>query len=875
MTDGKMNRPPGIADRFLQWFCAEEVLETLQGDLYELYEERTAKKGKLLADVMYWKDVASACRPFAFGRNRIRSNSSYTTMFQYYFKISWRNLLKDKAYSLTNIFCLSVGIATFLLTCLWLYDELTFDRYNRNYGRIAQVMQHNTFNGSRRSFVWQPYHMSDLISQKYGDDFEYVVMSSYPSSFTLKYKKEKIQFKGAYMGFESLEMLDLEMKLGNRDALDEPYTIVISETIAQAFFGEVNPLGQIITIGNADRNSDVQVTGVYKDLPENSSFSDLAFIMPWKLIFIQNPRIKIQNPWDNLSFLTYVKLNDGRDIETVSARIKNLKKEEISEDQSEQLKPEVFLHPMSKWHLYSSFADGGISGGRIELVRIFGVSGLFVLALACVNFINLATAQAQGRSKGIGIQKVIGAGKIQLVGKLLIEYFIVILVSLVLSLLIVQLVTPFFNAIAEKSLGIPVTSLSFWFLCFLFCIALAVFAGIYPAVYLSSLEIAKAIKGSLKTGPGATLQRKTLVVIQFSVSIILIIGTVVIFLQIQHSKNRPIGYGPDLLVTASSSPNILKHFDVFKSEVTTSRAVVDVVQSSNRLTEFWNVDDGFDWEGKEPGMIAMFPVSYVSANFGRVIGWEISQGRDFLPESNADSLSFILNEAAVKFMNLTDPVGSVISWNGTNFKVVGVIKDIVFESPYHGVRPYIYQRATKQGFENTFKLNKDFEIAEGVNEIRKAYEKFLPDKVVELAFVDQEYDKKFREEERVGNLATLFSTVAILLSCVGIFGLAKFITAQRTKEIAIRKVLGSTSASLLTLLSKDFVVLSTIALVLSTPLAYYFVNSWLQNYAIRINLSLWVFIVIDLGIVTLALSVVSFNLNKAVRANPVNSLRSE
>jgi len=871
----KTPRPPRLPDRFLRWFCADEVLETLQGDLYELFEKRRVRKGKLLADLYYTLDVLSACRSFAFKRNISRSNSNSNAMLQHYFKTSLRSLLKDKTYALTNIFCLSLGVATFFLTSLWLYDEVTFDMHNRNGDRIAQVMQHNTFNGSRRSFFWQPYHLDDLISQKYGDDFEYVVMSSYPSSFTLKYQQEKIQFNGAYMSFESLEMLDLKMTIGDYHALKEPYSVVISETIAHAFFGETNPLGQIITIRNIDRNSDVQVTGVYEDLPENSSFSELAFIMPWKLIFIQNPRIKIPNPWENLSFLTYVKLNDNSDFEMASARIKNLKKEEISEDQSEQLKPEVFLHPMSKWRLYSSFKDGGIAGGRIELVRIFGVSGLFVLLLACVNFINLATAQVQSRSKGIGIQKVLGAGKMQLIGKLLFEYFIVSLVSLVLGLLIVQLITPFFNEIAEKSLGIPVTSLSFWCLCFLFCMALAVFAGVYPAVYLSSLDVTKAIKGSLKSGPGATLQRKTLVVFQFSVSIILIIGTVVIFLQIRHSKNRSIGYEPDLLVTASSSPDILKHIDVFRSEVIASGAVVDVVQSSNRLTEFWNVDDGFDWEGKEPGTVSMFPVSYVSAKFGSVIGWEISRGRDFLPESNADSLSFIINESAVRFMNLTDPIGSVISWNGTNFKVVGVIKDIVFESPYQNVRPYIYHRANNQGIQNTFKLSKDFEITDGINEIRKVYEKFLPDKVVELTFVDQEFNKKFREEERVGNLATLFSTVAIILSCIGIFGLAKFITAQRTKEIAIRKVLGSTSANLWTLLSKDFVVLSTIALVLSTPLAYYFVGMWLQNYPVRVDLPLWIFMVIDLGVVTLALSVVGVNIHEAVRANPVEALNVE
>jgi putative ABC transport system permease protein len=805
------------------------------------------------------------------------SNNLSMALFNYLqfilinFRIVLRSLMLNKTYSLINIFCLTLGMSVSMLTALWVYDEATFDQNHPNYERISQVMTTVNLNNTLRSMPWMPYHLDDVVRQRYGDDYKYVVMANPIASATLVSDGQRGNFMGSFMGNQVLSMLDAEMISGSHEALDEPYSIVLSKTAAMALFGRLDPIGKIVTFND----SELMVTGVFEDLPANSTFHELSYIIPWNFVLSRYPQIKIPDPWKNASFLTYVQLKDNVDLKSASSRIQSLRQDEMSDNEAHNLQQTFFLHPMSKWHLYSNFENGKIVGGRIETVGIFAVSALFVLILAIINFVNLATAQAQQRSKGIGIRKVLGAGKAYLFFQHLTEYIILVCVSLFVSVIVAYFALIPVNTISQKSLELPIDTPSFWLIVIAFCSGVCLLAGAYPAIYLSSLNLSKSIKGVFKSGNLASAQRRLLVVIQFSMSTMLIVGTVFIYRQIEFAKNRDIGYKPSMLVAAGSPPEINKSIAAFKDEVTSTGAVVDIAQTSDRLTKWWSSSSEFDWRDKDPETTVVIPISYVSPNFGKTVEWTIMEGRDFLPSENSDSLSFIINESAAKYMGFDSPVGEVIKWREKSFKVVGVIKDMIIESPYENVRPYIYHRARKTfPSVNVFRLNPE-RMVEGIQQIHRVYEKFVPEKVVSLDFVDEEYFKKFQEEERISSLISLFSFVAITLSCIGMFGLAKFVMACRMKEVAIRKILGSDFAGLWKLLSKDFAVLSIISTILAAPLSYYLINSWLQNYSVRVEVSLWSFLLVAIALLALAISVVSISIVKTINTNPVEILATE
>lgn len=793
-------------------------------------------------------------------------------MFKNYFKIAWRNLHRSKGYSAINIGGLAAGMAVAMLIGLWIWDELSFNKHFENYDRIAQVMQHRSFNGEIETGGTNPAEMGGAIRSKFGSDFKYVVQASWNGQRTLAYGEKKFLKEGNFFEPEATEMLSLKMLKGTREGLKEPNSILLSASVAKTFFGDKDPINKILKL---DNKVDVKVTGVYEDFPHNTTFRDVTFMLPWSLYLVQNPWIqKMENPWGSNFTQTFVQVADNVDMAAASAKIKNIKRDAIAKEEWIE-NPVVFLHPMHKWHLNTAFKNGINTGGRIEYVWLFGIIGVFVLLLACINFMNLSTARSEKRAREVGVRKAIGSARRQLVIQFFTESYLVVLLAFVLALTLVLVALPLFNEVADKKLTLLWSNPFFWFLGIGVCLFTGLIAGSYPALYLSSFQPVKVLKGTFRAGRLASLPRQVLVVLQFSVSVILIIGTIVVYQQIQHAKNRPLGYNRESLVYVSLNEEIYNKYEALRAELKSSNVIVEMAQSVSPATSVWNTNGGFDWEGKDPALSVDFPNNGVSYEYGKVIGWELKEGRDFSRAFATDSAAFILNESAVKFIGLKDPVGKTIKWEGHPFTIIGVVKDILVESPYEPVRASLFHISSERENILQLKMNPALTPADALAKMEAIFKKFDPASVFEFKFVDEDFAKKFDEEQRIGTLATGFAILAIFISCLGLFGLASFVAEQRTKEIGIRKVLGATVANLWHLLSKQFILLVCISLLIAIPVAHYFMQNWLQHYTYRTEISWWIFGAAGAGALAITLLTVSFQAIKAAVANPVKSLRTE
>lgn len=795
-------------------------------------------------------------------------------MLKNYFKIAFRNLVKQKGYSFINIAGLATGMAVAILIGLWISDGLTYNTYHPNYDTIAQVWQNNVYNGEVQSQVSNPYVMGEEIRSKYGSDFKYVLQATWNFTRILTVGEKKFNKDGYYFEPEVTEMLSLKMLKGTRKGLKDPYSILLSESLAKTYFGDTDPMNQMIRI---DNKYDVKVTGVYEDLPYNTFFRNMNYILPWELYLISNEWIKkMENPWGSNFTQTFVQIAENADMEGVSQKIRDVKLNQLKDEGDRKYKPEVFLHPMSKWYLYSEFKNGINSGGRIEQIWLFGTIGVFVLLLACINFMNLSTARSEKRAKEVGIRKSIGSVRSQLVVQYFSESLLVAFISFLVALLAVQLMLPTFNQVADKRLTMPWGSGTFWVAGIVFSLFTGLIAGSYPALYLSSFNPVKVLKGTFRVGRFASLPRKVLVVVQFSVSVILIIGTVIVFRQIQFAKDRPIGYERNGLVQMFMiTPELHKHFDAVRNELKSSGAILEMAESGSPPTQIWNTNGGFEWKGKDPALAVDFPNTSVTFDYGKTIGWQFVEGRDFSPEHATDSLAFVINQAAAKFLGFENPVGEVLKWDNKSYTIIGIIKDMIVESPYEPARASLFHISKGDGNVILMKLNPAKGSHESIEKIKAICEKFNPESPFEYQFVDQEYAQKFQGEERIGKLASFFAGLAIFISCLGIFGLASFVAEQRSKEIGVRKVLGASVFGLWKMLSGDFILLVLISFLLAVPISYFLMGGWLAKYQYRTEMAWWIFVTAGAGALIITLATVSYQSIKAAMANPVNSLRTE
>ncbi|SKC16731.1 ABC transporter permease [Dyadobacter psychrophilus] len=792
-------------------------------------------------------------------------------MFRNHIKIALRNLIKNKGYSAINIGGLAVGMAVAMLIGLWIYDELSFNKNHDNYASIVKVFQNQTFNGNVETSSNVPLQLEAELRNTHGSNFKYIVTAGFPSEHLLTFGEKKIIKVGNYIGAEIAEMLTLKMIRGTRAGLIEPNSIMLSESTAKAVFGNVDALDKIVKLDNKEA---LKVTGVYADLPDNSTFQQLNFITPWTLLKKDLPKWL---GWGNNWFQVFAQVAQNNDIEAVSAKIANAKLKNIDAEEA-KYKPEMFLLPMSRWNLYSEFKNGVNAGGRIEYVWLFGVIGVFVLLLACINFMNLSTARSEKRAKEVGLRKAIGSMKAQLVMQFFGESFLVVAIAFLLSLILAQLSLSQFNEVVAKKVAIPWASPVFWLASISFILLTSFIAGSYPALYLSSFRPIEALKGvSSRLGRMAVAPRKVLVVIQFTISITLIIGTMIVYRQVQFAKSRPIGYNRGNVISSPiKSDQILNHFATFREELINMGAVEELAATDTPVTNTTVTNGGFNWKGKDPGMAEEFVTLRVTHEFGKTMDWQIIEGRDFSKDIVSDSMGFILNEAAVKYMGLKDPINETIHWgDNEQYKVIGVVKDMVTQSPYEPAKQTIFFINYKRVSLVNMKLKPAVSASEALAKIERVFKKFDPENPFQYTFMNDEYARKFNDEERTGKLVTFFAVLAIFISCLGLFGLASFTAEQRTKEIGIRKVLGASVANLWQMLSQDFVLLITISCLVAGPISFYFMTSWLQKFTYRTEISWWIFALAAAGALTLTLFTVSYQAIKAALMDPVKSLKSD
>lgn len=786
-----------------------------------------------------------------------------------YLKIAYRNLVNNKVYSFINIGGLAVGMAVAILIGLWIYDELSFDKYHEDHDRIALLQKNRNFNGNIITEQSQSLPLAATLRESYGNYFEEVVASSYGGERSLSIGDKNIIKRGLFMEKGGEKILDLEILEGSPKFPLQPFEILISEKTKEALFGQKDAINQSI---NLDKNTTFKIVGIFKSLPKNSTYRSTAFYASFDSFVQMEEWVRsAKNRWDENSFPIYVKLAKN----VTAAQVNSLVKDEIYKVTKDPSKPKLYLYSMDDWHLYPEFKNGlPVSTGK-DNIMIFGLIGILTVLLASINFMNLSTARSEKRSKEIGIRKAIGSNRGQIIGQFYIETFLIVILATFLALLLVQIAMPFFNEIAAKEIGFLWSNPNFGGIIILFSATLILISGSYPALYLSSFQPVKVLKGKLQSSFLELNSRKTLVVFQFCISIVLIIATTVIYKQIQFTKNRPLGYETKGLVQIRKNTAELRgHFFPMRQDLLNSGAVVEMAEINSPMSESWHYSSSYAWPGKSSTAEDLVSLS-VTPEFGKTVEWQIVDGRDFSRNFGADSTAIILNEAAVKLMGLKSPVNQLIRKNGKPLMVIGVVKNILMDSPFDPVRPTVFEMIRANAPFITIKLKPQMSASKSIAIMEKVLKKYDPAGNFNYLFADRDFNSKFFREQHMASLINIFALLAIFISCLGLFGLASFVAEQRTKEIGIRKVLGASVSNLWQLLSKDFVILVIISCLIAAPIAYYFMNEWLQKYTYRTEISWWIFAVSGVGALLITLLTVSYQAIKAAVMNPVKSLKTE
>ncbi|MEQ9298053.1 MAG: FtsX-like permease family protein [Cyclobacteriaceae bacterium] len=867
-------QPPQWVNKLLGSVCKEHLVEEIEGDLLEFYADWQAEHSSRKANLLYLYHAIKFLRPYSL-KSIFKSTFFKTMMIKTHLKIAYRQLVKHKAFSFLNIGGLALGMLVVTMISLWIWDELSYNDYHENVDRVARVMQNQTFEGGNlQTWRSQAIQLAPALRDNYGSNFEHIATASFQNESTLFYEEEALKKTGIFIEPSGPALLSLEMVKGSRSDLQGLDAVFISESTAIDLFGYDDPMNQVFQIEDRPK---VKVTGVFKDLPSNSSYGDLDFIATFELYKRDLPEWL---NWGNSWFQTLVQISPSKEMAEVSVAIKDVKLLNMSEESGSRFNPQLFLHPMSKWHLFSEFKNGENTGGRIQYVRMFGTIGIFVLLLACINFMNLSTARSENRAKEIGIRKAIGSERAQLIGQFFAETMLVAFAAFLIAMIATYLLFPFFNQLTGKELSMPWNNPIFWLLGLGFTLFTGLIAGSYPALYLSSFQPVSVLKGAFSQGRSTITARRVLVIIQFTVSITLIIGTAFVFEQIQHVKNRPLGYeNSNLIIMPVKGEGLQMSFDAFRNELLQTGVAEEVSKSSSSITQVAVTNSGLSWQGKDPAMQDEFLTVRVNHEFGKSIGWELIAGRDFSREFQTDKQGFIINKAAAAYLGFENPVGEKVNWGDHgDYTILGVVKNMVTRSPYDPAKQTIffleYEGPSTANLAH-IKLAANNSTQTALASIEQAFRKHDQTNPFEYHFVDQLHAQKFDSEERVGKLSGFFALLATLISCLGLYGMVAFVAQQRTKEIGIRKVLGASVISLWGLLTQEFVRLMLIASVAASALAYYFMDGWLQQFEYHINQSVWIFIVVAMVALIIGLITVSYHTFSAATINPVKSLKSE
>ncbi len=789
-------------------------------------------------------------------------------MFKNYLKITWRNLLRHKTFSLINIVGLAIGMASSALILLWIQNEVSYDQFHIKKDRLYSVYNKSVFDGKLWCWETTPKVMGKTLKQEYPQIEDAARINNCNFLFTVGEKHLNVEGDFTDPGF--LTMFSFPLINGNSNtALNGVHDIVITQKLSKKLFGNDNAMGKTIKI---DSNAYFTVTGVLKDLPNNTRF-EFEYLLPWSYM----KKIGQDDQyWGNNSIQTFVLLKTGVSEAMADKAIIN-----VTKSHSDTKDIDQFLHPLRKWRLYSEFDEKGrISGGRIETVRTFSIIAAFILIIACINFMNLSTARSEKRAREVGIRKVVGALRGSLISQFLGESILIALISGLIAIVIIQFSLSGFNKLTDKQLFIPYDNPYFWLVCLLFIFITGIISGSYPALYLSSFKPVSVLKGTFKAANALITPRKLLVVVQFTFAVVLIICTIIIRQQLQYAQDRDSGYKKDNLVYVMMTGNIAKNYQAIKNELISSGAASAVAKTSAPITQGWSDSWGFNWAGSTPKNKVDFNIYCSDGDLVKTMGLKLIAGRDIDPKTYpTDSTALILNEASVKIMGLKDPIGQLVTQGDGKdsrvWHVVGVIKDFILQSPYEPVK-HMFIEGPKSWFSViNFRLNNANNTKKNLALAERVFKRYNPDYPFEYNFVDEEYAKKFGDEQKTGTLASLFAGLTIVISCLGLFGLAAYMAQNRLKEIGVRKVLGASVAGVTTLLSKDFLKLVMISFVIASPIAWISMHKWLQSYSYRITISIWVFVIAALLTIIISIVTVSFQAIKAALANPVKSLRSE
>ncbi|PWK78872.1 putative permease [Mucilaginibacter oryzae] len=788
-------------------------------------------------------------------------------MLRNYIKIAWRNIINNKAYTAINILGLAAGMAVALMIALWVSNEYSYDKFLPNADRVYQVRRNFNSNGETLTFNTTSLKLADVL--KTLPEVEYVASTDWGGTHGLMVGDKKLSIDGVQAGSDFLKMFEYNFLQGSRSsALNDPYSIVLTKATAIALFGTENVINKVVKV---DNNYNLKVTGVIQDVPLNSTLQ-FKYVIPFSLME-QQPYMKgAHDSFGNNAYELFAKLKPGVTYAQLAPKIKNIEK---GEDNINAENSDVIMQPMADWHLYSDYKNGVAGGGFIDYVRTFSIVGVLVLLIACINFINLTTARSEKRAREVGVRKAIGSQRQHLIFQFLTESTLITLISFICSILFVQIALAPFNALTGTTIAIPFNNITFWLLAIGCVLITALIAGSRPAFYLSSFNPVKVLKGTIQVGRSASYSRKVLVVMQFSCSIALIISTVVIYRQIQYAKNRPAGYDINRLMASNANEDLGKHFQAFKTELLQSGAIESISTASSAVTDI-NMHNNLDqWPGKMAGETVEMGVVAIANDYFKTANMKMLAGRDF-SNAGSDSLNIIFNEAAVKRLRLKgDPISQIITYAGRPVKIIGVVKNALMLSPFAEADPtmFIYNNDPHQNM--IYRLSAKVNPHTAIDKIGQIFSKYSPAYPYTYRFVDDDYNSKFGQEVLVGKLSGIFAGLAIFISCLGLFGLAAYIAEQRTKEIGVRKVLGATVSQLWFLLSKDFVLLVLISCVIASPLAFYFLQGWLQKYDYRVKVGPGVFVISAVVAIAITLLTISFQAIKAAMANPVKSLRSE
>jgi len=777
------------------------------------------------------------------------------------FKIAWRNLSKRKGFSVLNIAGLALGLASALLILLWVKHERSVDGFHTKGDRLYVAMNRGMLNNELYCWPTTPKPLGPALVANYPEIAQVTRYSGTGFLFTVD--ETQANAGGAFVDSTFLSLFDFPLVAGNPNiALSHANDIVLTESLAMRLFGKTDVLGQQVRIDSADYAT---VSGVLKNLPTNTRFR-FDYLLPWAYM----ERLgRSDDSWDNNSVFTYVELTPQAQLAKVNQNIQNVS------IKNGETKNEIFLHSFPDWWLHSEFENGHPAGGRIEMVQLFTAVAIFILLIACINFMNLSTARSEKRAKEVGVRKVVGARRHALIGQFLTESILLASLAGALSIAILLVSLPAFGKLVGTKLAIDFSSASLWAGILGVILLTGILAGSYPAFFLSGFKPVKVLKGTFKGFNKAINPRKALVVLQFTIAIILMVATFIIRQQIQHAQNRQNGYDKNNLIYIFLSGDIPKNFQLIKHALLNDNVAKSITRSLSPVTNIWS--NGFiDWDGKTPDNSQTFDHLHVDEGAVTTLGMELVQGRDFdLTKFPTDSNAALITESAQRAMGLDDPIGKTIRDQGQDWHIVGVVKDVIMGSPFERIRPIVMYGASSWFSVMHIKFNPDLPTQAAIDKTRKILKEYNPNEPFNYIFIDQEYAAKFRDTQRLGNIAGLFTFLTIFISCLGLFGLAAYMAENRTKEIGVRKVLGASVLSLVSLLNKEFLILISVACFVAFPIAYWVTDSWLNKYTYHTDIHWWVFATIGLGALLIALVTVSSQAIKAALTNPVNSLRDE